>query len=420
MNFLPKFLRREEKNSTWKLLQELYGTTTSKSGAPVNWKTALQVSTVLRCTAVIADGISSIPLRIMRKDTATGNRQHADDHPLYDIFRYQPNQWMTSAEFRETLAFHLVLLGNAFVFKNVVRGQIVELLILDPARVEVKREDDWRLRYFFTNDKGQREELPPQVIWHLRGPSWNGYMGLQAILQAREAIGLSIQLESGHANLHRNGVQSSGVYSVDGNLSEEQYTRLRKYIETAMAGAVNTGKPFILDRGAKWTATSLSGIDSQHLETRRFQIEEVCRFMGVMPIMVGYSDKTATYASAEQMFLAHVVHTLRPWHRRIENSIAVSLLTKEERSSGLYPKFFETELLRGASKDRSEYYNKAILGGWLTRNEAREWEDLNPLPGLSDPLSPANMYRGNPPDSSEAAPAQEPSPSDPQSQEEQP
>ena len=383
--------------STLELLRELEGGREAKSGASVTWKTALEVTTVLRCCTVIADGVASVPLRIYRKDAATDRRQPAQDHPLYELLSVAPNDWQDSLEFRETLAFHLALTSNAFVFVNRVGGRIVELIPLEPGRVEVEQQRDWSLRYRVTNLAGMRQDFPAEAIWHIRGPSWNGWFGLEAVRLAREAIGLAMALETSHARLHRNGVQTSGLYSVDGTLNKEQYDLLRAFIERNAAGADNSGRVMILDRAAKWTSQVMNGVDAQHVETRKNQVEEICRAFGVMPIMVGHADKTATYASAEQMFLAHAVHTVRPWHRRFEQSIKRNLLTPDERRAGYYPKFVDTELLRGAAKDRAEYYTKGINAGWLLRNEAREWEELDPLEGLSEPLVPANMVTGNPP-----------------------
>jgi HK97 family phage portal protein len=113
--------------------------------------------------------------------------------------------------------------------------------------------------------------------------------------------------------------------------------------------------------------------------------------MRVMPIMVGYSDKTATFASAEAMFLAHVVHTLMPWYRRIQQSADVNLLTKADRRAGYYTKLDEAGLMRGDMKATAEYLARLTLGGIIERNEAREKLDLNPLAGLDEPLTPTNM-----------------------------
>lgn len=366
------------KNATLELFREVYGSPPVRSGVTVTWKTALEVTAVLRCVAVISDGLSTVPLKLFQK-TGSG-RVEATDHPLYDLLTTAPNDWQDSLQFRETLAFHMALCGNAFVFINRVRGQISELLPLEPGRVEVKRETDWRLRYWITGLDGHREEVPAEAIWHLRGPSWNGYMGLEPVRLTREAIGLSMALEQSHARLHKNGVKPSGVYSIEGTLDKAQHDRLQEIIAQHMAGIDNTGKPLILDRAAKWLSIAMTGVDAQHLETRKHQIEEICRGVGVNPIMVFYSDKTATYASAEQMFIAHAVHTIRPWHRRFESSIRRFILTAEERRAGFYPKFLDNELLRGAAKDRAEYYSKALgsggTKGWMTQNEVRDCEEM--------------------------------------------
>ncbi|MBB3264048.1 HK97 family phage portal protein [Azospirillum sp. OGB3] len=366
------------KNATLELFREVYGSSPVRSGVTVTWKTALEVTAVLRCVAVISDGLSTVPLKLFQK-TGSG-RTEATDHPLHDVLTTAPNDWQDSLQFRETLAFHVALCGNAFVFVNRVRGRISELLPLEPGRVEVKRESNWQLRYWVTGLDGHREEVPAEAIWHLRGPSWNGYMGLEPVRLTREAIGLSMALEQSHARLHRNGVKPSGVYSIEGTLDKPQHERLQEIIAQHMAGVDNTGKPLILDRAAKWLSIAMTGVDAQHLETRKHQIEEICRGFGVNPIMVGYSDKTATYASAEQMFIAHAVHTIRPWHRRFEASIRRFLLTTEERRAGFYPKFLDNELMRGAAKDRAEYYAKALgsggTKGWMTQNEVRDCEEM--------------------------------------------
>lgn len=395
MGLLDRLRSWGRKSSTLDLFRDIYGGTPAKSGASVTWKTSLEVTTVLACAGVIADGVATVPLKLMRK-TAGGARAVASDHPLADLLSVAPNDWMDSLELRETIAFHMALCGNAYLFVNRVRGRIAELIPIEPGRVQVKQGADYALRYEVTAPDGTSRPFPAESIWHIRGPSWNGWMGMETVRQAREAIGLALVTEESHARLHKNGVRPSGLYSVEGNLSPEQYKALRAYLDSGFAGAENAAKMMIVDRNARFTPLNMTGVDAQHLETRRFQIEEICRAFRVMPIMVGYSDKAATYASAEQMFLAHAVHCIRPWHRRLEASIARSLLTPAERAQGLYPKFFDAELLRGASRDRGEYYARGIQSGWMTRNEAREFEDMDPIDGLSEPLTPVNMTIGNP------------------------
>lgn len=382
------------------LARILGGGARAKSGAMVTRETALRVSAVLSCARVISEGVAQVPFKLMRTGrsgiSVYPTRTDATEHPLYDLLYRSPNGWQTSFEFRETQVLHVLFAGGAYAFKNVIdigtRGpQVAELILLDPSRVTVRQNDDWTLTYRVRGRSGDTKDFPQSAIWHVRGPSWDGVLGMDVLNLAREAIGLSISAEESQAGLHERGVRPSGIYSVEGSLNSDQYRQLKSWIEREMAGAANVGSAMLLDRSAKFQSLAMTGVDAQHLETRRHQIEEVCRFFRVMPIMAGYSDKTATYASAEQMFLAHVVHCLMPWYERIQQSAEVNLLTSEERRQGYYIKLMEAGLLRGAMKDTSEYLGKMTQTGVMSRNEARSKLDLNPLPGLDEPLTPTNM-----------------------------
>lgn len=361
-----------------------------KSGVRVGRVQALQLSTVFGCLRVLGEGIAQVPLKLMRKQGR--NLDSATDHDLYDLLAHQPNSWMTSFELRELMVWHAALCGAAHVF--IVRGtggSILELIPLQPGSVTVTQASDYSLQYTVTAPGGATKRFPAESIWTVRGPSWNGFEGLEVLKLAREAIGLSLAAEEHHARVHSNSAAPSGLYSVEGQLTKDQYENLRGWLEREYTGLQNLARPMILDRNAKFTPHAFRGVDLQHLETRKFQIEDVCRFFRVMPIMVGYSDKAATYASAEQMFLAHLVHTLMPWYSRIEQSANANLLSRPERKSGLYVKFHERGLLRGAMKDEAEYLSKLVQLGVLTRNEARELMERNPLDDLDLPLTPINL-----------------------------
>ena len=358
----------------------------SRSGALVNWRTALETTTVLGCARVISEGIAQVPLKLYRPRKDGRGSDEAKDHPLYDILSRRPNGWQTSFEFRETLALHLVLTNNAYCYINRVGGRIYELIPFEPNRVTVTRKKDFSLSYELLGDDGDTRTLQQADVWHLRGPSWNSWMGMEAVKLAREAIGLSIELEAAHARLHKNGVQPSGFYSVETVLTPDQQRSLAKWIKE-QAGGDNRGMPLVLDRGAKWLSQQMSGVDSQHLETRRFQIEEVCRALRVMPIMVGYSDKTATYASAEQMFLAHVTHTLGPWGKRFEDSIDVNLL--DPKDGGIYARFNWAALLRGSMVAQAQFFSTLFNVGAYSPNDIRADLDKNPVDGGDEYFRPA-------------------------------
>lgn len=392
MGFFSRAVAGQKALSTYDVFRGLIAGRISHSGKTVSADTAIQVSTVFACCRVIGEGIAQVPLKLMSETKA--GRVPAKKNPLYDVLAFRPNAWQTSFEYREMLAWHVVLCGEHFSYINRrSNGQILELIPFEPNQVVVTRSNGWGLTYDVRGKDGTINTFPASSIWHVRGPSWNSWQGLKPVELAREAIGLAMATEEAVGRLHRNGVQPSGVYSVEGALSEPQHKQLSDWIDRNNAGVENTGKTLILDRAAKWINTQMTGIDAQSLETRRFQIEEICRYARVLPIMVGSSDKAATYASAEQMFLHHMVHTLSPWYQRLEQSIDANLLTDSDRGNGLYANFVEEGLLRGSAKDTKDTLLGYVNGGLMTPNEGREKLDMNPDPDpASDRLRiPANI-----------------------------
>lgn len=368
------------KSSSLDLFREIYGGRESSAGPTVNWGTALEVSAVLAVCRVIANGISQVPWRVYQQ---TGNRRAvAAGHPLNRLLTGMPNPWQTSFEFRETIAFHVLLTGNAFIFANRVgvAREVKELIPIEPGRVEVRMLSDRRLEYRVRGETGAVQVFSQEAIWQLRGTSWNSWLGLDAVRMARDAIGLAMALERGHAEFHKNGAKTSGLYSVEDKLSPEKYEMLRQWFAEELT-KLGGYRPLILDQGAKYTPFTMTGVDAQHLETRKFQIEEICREFGVLPIMVGVSGSTDSYASAEQKFIAHVVHTLSPWFARIEQSADANLLTAREIEEGYYTKFTPNALMRGAAADRANFYAQALGSGskkgWMSQNDIRALEELD-------------------------------------------
>jgi HK97 family phage portal protein len=353
--------------------------TESATGISVTWSTALQVSAMFACARVVGEGIAQSRARLMRPRKGRPGADAATDHPLYRLLFLEPSQGFAAFGFWETIVIHLMFVGNAFVFVNRVgSGRIHELIVLEPGKVKVTRHADLTYSYEVAGDDGASKRVPAGSIWHVRGPSWNGWMGLEPIKLAREALGLSLALEASHARMHKSGAQPSGMYSVDGPLTESQFKQLATWLKKYASGGENAGTPLILDNGAKWFTQQMTGVDSQHLETRRFQIEEICRSARVLPIMVGLTDKTATYASVEQMLIAHVTHTLAPWAGRIENWGEVGLLTEAEKTEGLTIRFNLSAHMRGAYKDRQEGLQIQRRSGVISANEWRDLENMNP------------------------------------------
>lgn len=389
MNFWP-FRRKEV--TVADLPAEILGLASSKSGKSVTVSNALKVATVLACVRVISEGVAQVPFRLLRKDGR--DTLEARDHMLWSVLHRKPNEVTTSFGFRETLIIHAALTGNGFAFINRNnRGEVLELINIEPNAVTIKKSDmmGHPPQYEVSGRNNAKQTFPAKAILHIQGPSWDGIDGMEVVKLAREAIGLAMATEEAHSRLHANGARPGGLLSVEGTLGKDQFAALKKWLTDNYEGSDNAWKTMILDRSAKFLPMALSGVDAQHLETRRFQIEEICRIFRVMPIMVCSQDKSSTYAGAEQNFLAHVVHTLGPWFERIEQAFDCQLLTDAERKAGYYTKLEERGLLRGALKDTAEYIYKLCGLGVLTRNEGREMLDLNPITGLDEPLTPINL-----------------------------
>lgn len=389
MGFFGKLFGRKAAALTYEQIADLIDGTGGRrvAGLAVNAKTALQVSTVLACVKVIADGCATPKLHVYREDSA-GRRQKATNLPEYRLLARRPNEWQTSFEWRRQMTIHAALTGTGLSIKvHGDDGRVRELIPVQPGQWDVRRISRYELRYRCWDEFGLIGEFSPESVFLLNGVQWDWVESLDAVKLAGSAIGLAMATEESQAAMHENGLRTSGVYSVDGTLNAEQHARLTLRLKE-QSGVDKTGVPMILDNAAKWISTAISGVDAQHVETRRLQIEEVCRGYGVFPIMVGHSDKTATFASSEAFFSAHMKHTLAPWHEAWKQRLDETLL---DGNGSLFTDFDTRYLLAGSMADRSQWARTMAETGIYTRNEIRDEDGKDPLPGLDEPLTPMNM-----------------------------
>lgn len=360
------------------------------AGVVVTDKTALQVATVLACVKVIADGCATPDLNVFR-EKGDGTREKATNIPEFRLLGRRPNEWQTSFEWRRLMTIHAALTGAGLSIK--VRGdnrRVRELIPVMPGRWDVRKVSRYEVRYRCWDEFGMIGEFAPEDVFVLNGVQWDWIGSLNAVQLARSSIGLAMSTEKSQASMHANGLRPSGTYSVTGTLNKEQHDQLTSWLKTK-GGPDNVGNPLVLDRDAKWLSTGQTGIDAQAVETRRLQIEEICRNYGVFPIMVGHSDKSATFASSEAFFAAHVKHTLAPWHKAWTQGIDEMLL---DGNGPLFAEFDTRYMVAGSMKDRAAWARTMTEMGIYTRNEIRDEEGKDPLPGLDEPLTPMNMTAG--------------------------
>lgn len=383
IDFISNIAEKRSVSSYNHWISRLTSSLQSQSGKLVTPETALYTSAVFACIRVISETVASLPLMIYRPATGGGKEVFAA-HPLYTILHDSPNPYQTHFEFFEMETSHVALRGNAFsVIVRDQKDRIKGFVPLDPNRITVEvggTFDSPDIIYRYTPQiTGKQETYKASEIWHIKGMSSDGIIGLSPLEMARESIGLAQGAEMHGATYFRNGAQASLVATTPGKLTEDSRKRLTDGLQAAISGE-NRFKVLLLEQGLDAKSIGMSNADSQFLETRQFQVEEIARIFRVPSILIGHSNNQSTYASAEQFMLSFVTYCLRPWVSRIEQSINKNLLTEEDRQSGIFAEFKLDGLLRGDTQSRYTAYASALQNMWMTRNEVRALENLNPSP----------------------------------------
>ena len=375
--------KRERRNKPSKEMQDFirgvdvdfYGN--SNSGVQVDELRSLQTSAVYACVKILAETVASLPLHLFKKGKG-GKSEMAEQHPLFSCLYEMPNDEMTSFEFREMMMTSLLLWGNAYARKIRKNGHVTELWYLKPQLMTVERDTQTgRIKYTYSDDiTNQTYEYKPEQIFHIKGLSLDGVTGLSPISQAREAVGLSLATEEYGAKFFGNGARPGGVLEHPGILKDPE--KLRESWNKVYQGTRNSHKVAVLEEGMKYHTIGIAPEDAQFLETRKYQVNEICRIFRVPPHLVGDLER-ATFSNIEHQSIEFVQHTIRPWLVRWEQAISRSLLDEKERL--LYFSRFNVDgLMRGDYKSRMEGYAIGRQNGWLSANDIRHLEDLPPIP----------------------------------------
>ena len=362
--------RDKPKNALMGSMQFFFGR--SAAGQTVNERTALQVTAVYACVRILAESIAGLPLHVYRyKDQG---KEMVPSHPLYPLLHDEPNPEMTSFIFRETLMGHLLLYGNAYA--QIIRdgyGRVKWLYPLLPERMDVNRDKDRQLVYTYTrylDDFGGKKryeqvKLRPEEVLHIPGLGYDGLIGYSPIAMAKNAIG---------STFFANGATPSGLLEHPGVVKDPE--KLRQSWHAQFSGK-NSHNVAVLEEGMTYKPMSISPNEAQFLETRKFQIDEIARIFRVPPHMVGDLEKSS-FSNIEQQSLEFVKYTLNPWVIRWEQALHKALLLPGEKQH-YFIKFNVDGLLRGDYQSRMNGYAVGRQNGWLSANDIREMENLNPI-----------------------------------------
>ncbi len=390
MRFWP-FGRREARNNSvmssdpWDALRGIFGVGSgTPAGVSISEDNAMTLSAVYACVRVLAETVASLPLKVYDR-TGTG-RKSTPGTPYYTLLHDRPNECQTSFVWRETAMAHALLWGNAYslIVRNG-RGIASALIPQDPWSVTPELIDGV-LSYRLRLDGGGEERIAATNMLHIPALSMNGISGIRPISYWKNAMGLAKATEDFGSRFFANDSRPGIFIEMPGKLTIERQAALQKDFEEKYQGLGNRHRALIGEQGMKIHPVMIPPEDAQYLETRKFQVSEICRIFRVPPHMVADLEK-ATFSNIEHQDLAFAKHTVRPWVTRWEQELNFKLFP----GGRSFAEYDLNGLLRGDFRSRTEGYNLGINGGWMTRNEARKLENFEPIAGLDEPLQPLNM-----------------------------
>lgn len=350
---------------------------------PVTEDTATQVSAVWACVRLLSETVASLPINVYKR-TPNG-REFAGDHWFYRLMK-SPNQYQTRVEFMESMMLNLTLQGNCYALVSRRGKQVTNVLPIMSAQVQVRLNEDGTVQYFYVHN-GEFEILDAKKVLHVK-LFGNGIVGKSPMAFARNTLGVAQAAELAVTNIYNNGGKRSGVLKVDKILTPEQRDMIKANF--ANMNSDNSDRLRVLEAGMDFEAISMSPADIELLASRKFQIEEICRWFGVPSVLVNDTSGSTTWGSGIQQIVEGFYKlNLRPYLERFEASFSRALLGDEANEYEI--EFDFDALLRSDMKTRLDSYKSAIQGSILTPNEARNMEGYSSLPGGDSLLAQVNM-----------------------------
>jgi len=362
----------------------------TKAGVTVNEENALKYLTVFACVSLISSDLARLPLILYQKNK-NGGKERVLGHPLYDLLHNAPNPQTTSFHWREAAQNHLLLWGNTYskVIRTPLSREISALVqVKNPGGMQIKK---YRNGIFYEwIEGGKKKRVAKRDMFHIPGFGFDGIFGMSMIKIAREAIGLGLATENFGSTFFGEGTHPAGTVEMDGVLGDNRADFV-KALKEGYSGLGKSHKLMLLEHGAKYNPLTVPPNDAQFLETRTFQKIEICGMYHMPPHKIAVHGHNSDNNSLETENANYVDSGLMPWVVRWEQSMALQLLTKEERQQGLFVEFLVDGLLRGNSQARAEYYNKIFQVAGIKPNEIRAKENMNPIEGGDESFVMLNM-----------------------------
>lgn len=343
----------------------------------------MKYSAVFACVRVLAETFASVTVHEYKK---TGeDRKKTNDTGYLDLLKNAPNGYMSAYNYHEMSSVQLNTDGNFYALKDKdSTGRVTALkpIISSTVTPEVI---EGQIKYKVGENTYSRED-----VFHLVGFSPDGLQGYSPLEYFSGITGVGLTYQAFSQNFYKNGAFPSGYFEHPRSLNEIAFGRLKNDLKKNYTSMKNAGTPMLLEDGLKFNPVAIKPIDAQLLESKKFQVEDICRVYRVPLHLVQHLDR-ATNNNIEHQSLEFVMYTMLPHFRRAEAAINTQLLNRQQRDEGYYFEFNISSLLRGDSKSMAEAFAAGRQWGWLSVNDIRKLLNMNPIDNGDRYLEPLNM-----------------------------
>ncbi|HIH5019789.1 TPA: phage portal protein [Klebsiella oxytoca] len=346
-----------------------------------------RLSAVYSCIYVLASSIAQLPLTVLRRSGETVTP--GTDHPAYWLLHNEPNYWQTSYKWRETKQGHICGYGNGYTrIVRTRRGELESLECCKPWQTQLTKRGS---RYYYgVYEEDQSYAVNPDDMIHVRALGSDDKIGLSPIMQQAQTIGLGMDAGKYAESFFSGNARPAAIVSVKSVLNNDSWPRLKEAWRKAISVMrKQENKSLLIPAELQYNPITVSPVDAQLLELLKLNRSQIAGIFNVPAHMINDLEK-ATFSNITQQSIQFVRHTVMPWIVNWEQEINRKIFTRREREAGYYVKFNIMALLRGTPQERAQFYHFAITDGWMSRNEARVLEDLNPQPGLDEMLVSVN------------------------------
>lgn len=357
-------------------------------------KNALKEATVYACIRILADAVGKLPIKVYQGNSVA-------DHYLVPLLKTRPNPWMSARDFFKCLEVQRNIHGNAYAWLDIETrgpnaGKVTGIYPLDGTKVEIIVDDvgllpgKGKMWYVYTDNRGTRYRIDPDEMLHIKGLTFDGILGMTPLEQLKSTIENAGAANQFLNNSFKSGMQTKGLIYYAGDLSPAAEKIFREKFEQMSSGLKNANRISLLPIGYQFQPLSLKLTDAQFLENTQLTIKQIAAAFGVKNHQLNDLDR-ATHTNIAEQQREFYIDTLMDILTGYEQELTYKLFTHSDLDVGRYVKFNVNAILRADPKTRYEGYRIAVQSGFMTPNEVRALEELEPKDGGDRLLINGNM-----------------------------